>query len=106
MERTEGSSDMPPGMGGSSASETQTFQAEPKAAPKAAESKPEAKVEPEDEPMEVDEDAQSKEVALEEKNKGNAAYKARNFDDAITHYTKAWDAWPKDVTFLTNLSGE
>jgi stress-induced-phosphoprotein 1 len=57
--------------------------------------------------MEVDdEEAQAKAVAIEEKTKGNTAYKARQFEEAIAHYTKAWDTWPKDVTFLTNLSGE
>ena len=41
--------------------------------------------------------------ANEEKNKGNAAYKARKFDDAIIHYEKAWQLY-KDITYLNNLS--
>ena len=61
------------------------------------------------EPEEEDEDAiaerKAKEAALAEKNKGNAAYKERKFDIAIAAFEKAWDLWPKDVTFLTNLSG-
>ena len=63
----------------------------------------------EEEPEEEDEDAiaekQAKEAALAEKDKGNAAYKQRKFDIAIAAFEKAWDLWPKDVTFLTNLSG-
>src|SRR5258706_979927 len=62
-----------------------------------------------EEPEEEDEDAiaekKAKEAALAEKNKGNAAYKERKFDIAIAAFEKAWDLWPKDVTFLTNLSG-
>jgi stress-induced-phosphoprotein 1 len=61
------------------------------------------------EPEEEDEDAiaekKAKEEALAEKAKGNDAYKKREFDVAITAFEKAWDLWPKDVTFLTNLSG-
>jgi stress-induced-phosphoprotein 1 len=44
-----------------------------------------------------------KAAADEEKNKGNAAYKARSFDEAIAHYQKAWDLY-KDITYLNNLS--
>lgn len=44
-----------------------------------------------------------KAAADEEKTKGNAAYKARNFDEAITHYQKAWELY-KDITYLNNLS--
>ena len=44
-----------------------------------------------------------KAAADEEKNKGNAAYKARNFDEAISHYEKAWELC-KDITYLNNLS--
>ena len=62
-----------------------------------------------EDPEEEDEDAiaekKAKESALAEKNKGNAAYKERKFDLAIAAFEKAWDLWPKDVTFLTNLSG-
>jgi len=37
---------------------------------------------------------------------GADAYKKRDFATAITHFTKAWDTWPKDISFLTNLAGE
>jgi stress-induced-phosphoprotein 1 len=44
-----------------------------------------------------------KSAADEEKAKGNTAYKSRNFDEAITHYQKAWELY-KDITYLNNLS--
>lgn len=44
-----------------------------------------------------------KSAADEEKNKGNAAYKSRKFDEAILHYSKAWEIY-KDITYLNNLS--
>lgn len=55
---------------------------------------------------EPDEEAQAKADALKEKDLGNAAYKKRDFAAAETHFTKAWDLWPKDITFLTNLAGQ
>ncbi|KAI0662937.1 activator of Hsp70 and Hsp90 chaperone [Cubamyces menziesii] len=36
--------------------------------------------------------------------KGAEAYKARDLDNAIVHFQKAWDIYPKDITFLTNLA--
>jgi stress-induced-phosphoprotein 1 len=44
-----------------------------------------------------------KAAADEEKAKGNAAYKSRNFEEAISHYQKAWELY-KDITYLNNLS--
>lgn len=38
-----------------------------------------------------------------EKALGNEAYKARKFDEAITHYEKAWEL-NKDITYLNNLA--
>lgn len=61
--------------------------------------------EAEEEPEELDEEAQAKASALTEKDLGNAAYKKRDFAQAEEHFTKAWDLWPKDITFLTNLAG-
>ena len=52
-----------------------------------------------------DEDAKVKKEAEAEKAKGNAAYRARDFGTAAGHFQKAWDLWPKDLTFLTNLGG-
>lgn len=44
--------------------------------------------------------------ALEEKEKGNAAYKKREFTTALEHYDKAIELDPTNVTFLTNKAGE
>ncbi|KAI0533676.1 hypothetical protein GGR58DRAFT_485564 [Xylaria digitata] len=61
--------------------------------------------EPEPEP-ELDEEALEKQKAKEEADKekalGTENYKKRNFDEAIAHYTKAWDLY-KDITYLNNL---
>lgn len=61
--------------------------------------------EPEPEP-ELDEEALEKKKAKEEADKekalGTENYKKRNFDEAIAHYTKAWDLH-KDITYLNNL---
>jgi len=66
---------------------------------------PQAK-EPEPEPEPEDEDAiaakKAKEEAEEEKKLGTENYKKRQFDEAISHYSKAWDLH-KDITYLTNL---
>jgi len=70
-----------------------------------AQSKKEAP-EPESEPEPEDEEAiaarKAKEDADKEKQLGTENYKKRKFDEAIDHYTKAWDLH-KDITYLTNL---
>lgn len=33
---------------------------------------------------------------------GNAAYKAKRFEEAVGHYTKAMALYPEDISFLTN----
>ncbi|KAJ6781569.1 hypothetical protein PWT90_01564 [Aphanocladium album] len=62
--------------------------------------------EPEPEPEVVDEEALEKKKAKEEAEKekalGTENYKKRNFDEAIKHYTKAWETF-KDITYLNNL---
>ncbi|KIW87057.1 uncharacterized protein Z519_12354 [Cladophialophora bantiana CBS 173.52] len=62
--------------------------------------------EPEPEPEPEDEDAiaakKAKEEAENEKKLGTENYKKRKFDEAIEHYSKAWDLH-KDITYLTNL---
>lgn len=71
-------------------------------------SKPEPKKapEPEPEPEEIDEEAlekkKAKEAADKEKALGTENYKKRNFDEAIAHYSKAWELY-KDITYLNNL---
>ena len=44
--------------------------------------------------------------ALEEKDKGNAAYKKKDFTTALQHYDKAIELDPENITFLTNKAGE
>lgn len=64
-----------------------------------------AKKAPEPEP-ELDEEAlkkkRKKDEADKEKALGTENYKKRQFDEAIEHYTKAWDTFP-DITYLNNL---
>lgn len=44
--------------------------------------------------------------ALEEKEKGNAAYKTKNFETALEHYGKAIELDPLNITFRTNRAGK
>jgi stress-induced-phosphoprotein 1 len=63
---------------------------------------------PEPEPEAEAEDAEAvaakkaKEEAEAEKKLGTENYKKRKFDDAIAHYSKAWELH-KDITYLNNL---
>lgn len=66
---------------------------------KAPEPEPEPIVEDEDEETKAAKEAKSKADA--EKALGNTAYKARSFDEAISHYSKAYELH-KDITYLTN----
>lgn len=43
--------------------------------------------------------------AMEEKEKGNAAYKKKEFEVALQHYDKAMELDPTNITFLTNKAG-
>ncbi|CCK68761.1 Hsp90 cochaperone STI1 KNAG_0B03200 [Huiozyma naganishii CBS 8797] len=73
--------------------------------PKKEEPKQEQKpkeAEPEAESMDVDQD-ESKVAAEEAKVEGNKAYKARNFDEAIACYNKAWEL-DNNITYLNNRS--
>jgi stress-induced-phosphoprotein 1 len=110
--RPEGSDEVPPGVPKSAASPPSSPSPSAKPAPAASSSKSR---EPEDVKMaeaqeaeaeEDDEDAAAKKAAEAEKNLGADAYKKRDFVTAITHFSKAWETWPKDVTFLTNLAGK
>lgn len=66
---------------------------------------PEPAPEPEPE-EEMDEDGkavkQRRAEAQREKEAGNAAYKARQFEAAIQHYDKAIELDDSDISFLTN----
>lgn len=85
----------------------------PTATPAASSSKPTptpapAQSQSEDVEMDAEEDtdAAAKKEADALKAQGTVAYKARKFEEAAELYQKAWDTYSKDVTYLTNLSGE
>ncbi|KAL4991797.1 hypothetical protein BDW68DRAFT_151331 [Aspergillus falconensis] len=67
---------------------------------------PPAKKEPEPQPEPEDEESIAKKKAQEagdaEKKIGNDFYKKKQFDEAIEHYTKAWEL-NKDITYLNNI---
>ena len=44
----------------------------------------------------------SKAEAQKAKERGNAAYKAKNFEEAIKHYDAAIELDDSDISFLTN----
>ena len=71
------------------------------------EPEPKKQPEPEPEPEPEDEEAiaskKAKEEADKEKQLGTENYKKRQFDEAIAHYTKAWETH-KDITYITNRS--
>ncbi|CAA2964460.1 hsp70-Hsp90 organizing 3-like [Olea europaea subsp. europaea] len=64
--------------------------------------RPEKDPEPEPEPMELSEEKQRKVQAQKEKEVGNAAYKKKDLETAIQHYTKAIELDDEDISFLTN----
>ncbi|KAJ7179516.1 activator of Hsp70 and Hsp90 chaperone [Mycena filopes] len=100
--RPEGSEEMPPGVSTSSSSSSPP-------PPAASSSKPPPKPTPPPPAEDVemadadDEDAQAKKEAEAAKKAGSEAYKKRDFAEAATQFSKAWDVWPKDITYLTNL---
>lgn len=56
--------------------------------------------------MEVEEEVEpEKKEALELKAKGAEAYKKKDFATAKELFSKAWETWPKDISFLTNAAG-
>ena len=86
-----------------------SFGAPPEGATPAAQAEapaPEKKKEPEPEPEPEDEETAAKKKAQEEgdaeKKIGTDFYKKREFDEAIVHYSKAWDL-NKDITYLNNI---
>ncbi|XP_047325288.1 hsp70-Hsp90 organizing protein 3-like [Impatiens glandulifera] len=65
------------------------------------------KKDPEPEPMETEtaeerEAKEKKSQAQKEKEAGNAAYKKKDFETAIQHYTKALELDDEDISYLTN----
>lgn len=96
-----------PDFGAGRATETEEDVPMPDARPQSGPA-PQQKREPEPEPEPEPEDEEAiaakkaKEEAEAEKKLGTENYKKRNFDQAIEHYSKAWDLH-KDITYLTNL---
>ena len=112
--RPEGSDEIPPGVPGSAASPPSSPPPSARPTPSSGASASSSKVhetadvkmaEAEEADAEEDEDAAVKKAAEAEKKLGADAYKKRDFATAITHFSKAWETWPKDITFLTNLAG-
>lgn len=54
-------------------------------------------------PMEED-IPESKRVAKKEKDLGNEAYKKKNFEVALSHYNKALESDPTDITYRNNIA--
>lgn len=102
MERPEGSNEMPPSMK-SNDSSSDSRPTPSSSTPSSSKPKEEPA---EDVVMEDDEDANAKKEADELKAKGTVAYKAKKFDEAEELYSKAWETYSKDVTYLSNLSGK
>lgn len=50
----------------------------------------------------LQESAKRKADALAEKEQGNAAYKRKDFQNAVEHYDKALELFDGDISFLTN----
>eukprot|EP01089_Gocevia_fonbrunei_P006017 TRINITY_DN1653_c0_g1_i2.p1 TRINITY_DN1653_c0_g1~~TRINITY_DN1653_c0_g1_i2.p1 ORF type:complete len:546 (-),score=158.34 TRINITY_DN1653_c0_g1_i2:442-2079(-) len=62
------------------------------------------KEEPKQQPQKVEEISENKQNALKEKELGNAAYKTKDFETAISHYKKAIEHDQEDMTFHLNLA--
>ncbi|TVY44912.1 Heat shock protein-like protein [Lachnellula occidentalis] len=98
---------MPGGpMGGDGAAPTEAEEDVPMTDARPASTQPPKAKEPEPEPepedTEAQEKAKAKAAAEAEKKLGTEQYKKRNFDEAIAHYSKAWELH-KDITYLNNL---
>ncbi|XP_001603429.1 stress-induced-phosphoprotein 1 [Nasonia vitripennis] len=69
------------------------------------EEKPQKKAEePKPKPKEEENLSAEKRQALEEKNLGNAAYKKKDFEEALKHYNKAVEIDPTDITYYLNIA--
>ena len=99
--RPEGSNDIPEGVEVSP-------QSSPSSSPsKSTPAKPAQPTPPEDVEMEDDdEEAQAKKAAEAAKEAGSLAYKNRDLDEAIKQFDFAWNTWPKNLAYLTNLGGQ
>jgi hypothetical protein len=105
--REEGSDELPPAV---AKAETASPPSSPPPKPAASTSKPTPPPPaPQPEDVEMTKEDQEEEAAKKEaeaaKKAGSGAYKKRDFEEAAKNFEKAWDVWPKDITFLTNLGG-
>merc|ERR1712025_452522 len=66
--------------------------------------KEEPKEEPKQEEMVDDEPAENVKMAENEKKLGTAAYKAKNFEEAHKHYSKAAELDPKNMVYYMNTA--
>jgi stress-induced-phosphoprotein 1 len=74
----------------------------PPSEPKPAYQEPPKPKPQEKQPETLSPEEQKKRQAEEEKNAGNAAYKKRKFDEAISHYEKAIELVPEEIVYVTN----
>jgi stress-induced-phosphoprotein 1 len=111
-DRPEGSDELPPDLPKSDTNDSTTYSSPKPPTPGASTSRPQPSTSTssplEDVEMTTEdvEEANAKKEAEAAKQAGNAAYKSRKFDEAASLFEKAWNLWPKDVTFLTNLGGD
>ncbi|PLB37666.1 Hsp90 cochaperone STI1 [Aspergillus candidus] len=91
----------PPESAGGAKPEAEEDAPMPDARPQKKEPEPQPEPEPEDEEALAKKKAQ--EAGDAEKKIGNDFYKKRQFDEAIEHYTKAWELH-KDITYLNNTA--
>ncbi|KAH9953223.1 hypothetical protein BC827DRAFT_165206 [Russula dissimulans] len=114
--RPEGSDDLPPGVSPTFATPPTSpppSSAKPTSPPKATpgtvsssninESEDVEMAEAEEEQVD-EEEAAAKKAADAEKKLGADAYKKPDLAPAIEHFSNAWETWPKDITFLSNLA--
>jgi hypothetical protein len=115
--RPEGSDDLPPGVSPTFATPPTSpppSSAKPTSPPKATpgtvsssninKSEDVEMAEAEEEQVD-EEEAAAKKAADAEKKLGADAYKKPDLAPAIEHFSNAWETWPKDITFLSNLAG-
>ena len=79
---------------------------EKKEEPKKEEKKPEPKKEEAKPPQPGEPLTPEKKEALDEKEKGNEAYKKKDFGTAIGHYKRAIELDPENMTYYTNAAGK
>jgi len=102
--REEGSDELPPGVSKASmASPPSSPPSKPAASTSTPKPAPAAEQEDVEMTDEDQEEAAAKKEAEAAKKAGSEAYKQRDFGEAAKNFEKAWDVWPKDITFLTNL---